>query len=166
MHSDVRDWQECDKKAHGIIQERLSDALLLKTTFCTSTKELWDKLLSLLDAPNTSSAFYIFQQLFNVAWDGNSGVSEHIATLWTSESCLAAMKFAIDSKVLAFILLNSLSKTPEWKIFKSSLINTVEESNLTFNVIETRIIAEDAHLHPFGHSESAMKASGAPKASA
>jgi len=76
------------------------------------------------------------------------------------------MKFAIDSKVLAFILLNSLLKTPEWEIFKSSLINTVEESNLTFNAIETRIIAEDARLHPSGHSEYAMKASGAPKASA
>jgi len=113
MHSDIRDWQECDKKAHSIIQEHLSDALLLKTTSCASTKELWDKLLSLLNALNTSSTFYIFQQLFNVAWDSNSGVLEHITTLWTSESRLAAIKFAIDSKVLAFILLNSLPKTLE-----------------------------------------------------
>ena len=50
-------------------------------------------------------------------------------------------------------------------MFKSSLINTVEESNLMFNAIETQIIAEDARLHPFRHLESAMKASRAPKAS-
>ena len=164
-HLDIHDWQERDEKAHGIIQECLSDALLLKTASCASAKELWDKLLSLLNAPNTSSTFYIFQQLFNVTLDGNSGVLEHITMLWTSESRLAAMKFAIDSKVLAFILLDSLPKTPEWEIFKSSLINTVEESNLTFNAIETQIIMEGARLHPSEHSESAMKASGAPKAS-
>ena len=76
------------------------------------------------------------------------------------------MKFTIDSKVLAFILLNSLPKTLEWEIFKSSLINTVEESNLTFDAIKTQIIAEDARLHSSRHSESVMKASGAPKASA
>jgi len=164
-HSDVCDWQEHDEKAHRIIQERLSDALLLKTASCASTKELWDKLLSLLNAPNTFSTFYIFQQLFNVAWDGNSRVSVHIATLQTSELCLTAMKFTIDSKVLAFILLNSLPKTLEWEIFKSSLINTVEESNLTFDAIETQIIAEDACLHPSRHSEFVIKASRAPKAS-
>jgi len=165
-HLAIRDWQECDEKAHGIIQEHLSNALLLKTASCASAKELWDKLLSLLNAPNTSSAFYIFQQLFNVAWDGNSRVLEHITTLQTSESRLTAMKFAVDSKVLAFILLNSLPKTPEWEIFKSSLINTVEESNLTFDAIETWIIAEDACLHPSRHLESAIKASRASKASA
>jgi len=42
----------------------------------------------------------------------------------------------------------------------------VEESNLTFDAIETRIVAEDACLHPSRHSESAMKASArAPNAS-
>jgi len=158
-HSDVHDWQECDEKAHGIIQEHLSNALLLKTASCASAKEFWDKHLSLLDALNTSSTFSIFQQLFNIAWDDKSRVLEHIAMLQTSEFHLATMKFAVDSKVMAFILLNSLPKTPEWEMFKSSLINTVEESSLTFDVIETWIVAEDAHFYPSRHSESAMKTS-------
>ena len=29
--SDIREWQEHDEKAHGIIQLRISDALLMKT---------------------------------------------------------------------------------------------------------------------------------------
>ena len=85
--------------------------------------------------------------------------------LQTSELHLTAMKFAVDSKVMSFILLNSLLKTPMWEMFKSSLINTMEESNFTFDMIETWIVAEDACLHPSRHSESAMKASGASKAS-
>ncbi|KIJ10561.1 hypothetical protein PAXINDRAFT_85894 [Paxillus involutus ATCC 200175] len=51
------------------------------------------------------------------------------------------MKFSVDNKLLSFILLNSLPKTSEWEMFKSSVVNTVEESNLTFDAIETRITA-------------------------
>ncbi|KIJ10955.1 hypothetical protein PAXINDRAFT_40211, partial [Paxillus involutus ATCC 200175] len=69
------------------------------------------------------------------------------------------MKFSVDNKLLSFILLNSLPKTSEWEMFKSSVVNTVEESNLTFDAIETRITTEDSRLYPSGHSESAMKAS-------
>lgn len=67
--ADVLEWEARDEKAHGIIQEWLSDPLLLKTEACGSAKELWEKLQSLLDAPSVSSAFYIFQRLFSVTWD-------------------------------------------------------------------------------------------------
>ena len=80
--SDLWDWTACDKKAHGIIQEHLSDALLLKTESCNSAMALWEELKKLLDAPNVSSAFYIFQQLFHATWDGSTRtVLEHIASL-------------------------------------------------------------------------------------
>ena len=47
------------------------------------------------------------------------------------------MKYSVDDKVLSFILLNSLPNTPEWEMFKSSVVNTVEESKLMFDSIET-----------------------------
>ena len=71
------------------------------------------------------------------------------------------MKFSVDDKVLSFILLNSLPKTSEWEMFKSSVVNTVEQSKLTFNFVETCITAKDSRLYPSEHSESAMKASRA-----
>ena len=43
--SDVREWQERDEKAHGIIQLRISDALLMKTRSYSSAKELFDALM-------------------------------------------------------------------------------------------------------------------------
>jgi len=70
-------------------------------------------LHKILEAPNVSSTFYIFQELFSAAQDGNSRVLEHITSLWTSESCLTAMKFTVNAKVMEFILLNSLPKTLE-----------------------------------------------------
>ena len=80
--SNLWDWIAHDEKAHGIIQECLSDALLLKTKSCTSTMALWKEFKKLLDAPNVSSTFYIFQQLFHATWDGSTGtVLEHIASL-------------------------------------------------------------------------------------
>ena len=69
------------------------------------------------------------------------------------------MKFTIDAKVMAFILLNSLPKPPERELFKGTLINSTEESKITFDAVETQIIAEDTCLHFSGHLESAMKAS-------
>ncbi|KIJ14662.1 hypothetical protein PAXINDRAFT_12492 [Paxillus involutus ATCC 200175] len=38
--SDIREWQERDEKAHGIIQIRISDSLLMKTRNEPSSKEL------------------------------------------------------------------------------------------------------------------------------
>jgi len=163
---DLHDWIACDEKAHGIIQERLSDLLLLKTQACDSAKELWKELHKILEAPNVSSAFYIFQELFSIAWDGNSRVLEHIASLRTSESRLTAIKFTVNAKVMAFILLNSLLNTPKWELFKTSFINTMEDAKLTFDTAETQIITEDTHLCLSGHSESAMKASSPLKSSA
>ena len=86
--SDILGWIAHNEKAHGIIQEHLSDALLLKMEVCASVKELWEKLRALPDALNISSAFYIFQQLFSVSWDGMSDISEHITSLRNSESRL------------------------------------------------------------------------------
>ena len=157
--SNVRAWREHNEKAHGIIQLCISDAFLMKTRKETSSKGLFDALVTLHETPNISSAFYLFQQLFSSTWDGTSAVSEHISVLRTVESHLAGMKYSVDDKVLSFILLNSLPKTPEWEMFKSSVVNTVEEGKLTFDSIETCIITKDSRLHPSGRSESAMKAS-------
>ncbi|KIK74296.1 hypothetical protein PAXRUDRAFT_176163 [Paxillus rubicundulus Ve08.2h10] len=52
------------------------------------------------------------------------------------------MKFVVDSRLLAFVLLNSLRKTLEWNMF-TSVINTVEDSKLIFNAVETQITLED-----------------------
>ena len=85
------------------------------------------------------------------------------------EAHLAGMKISVENKILSFILLNCLPKTPEWEMFTSSVVNTVEDSKLTFDTIETRVTAEDARLYPSSHSgpsghssrsNSAMKASG------
>ncbi|KIK91560.1 hypothetical protein PAXRUDRAFT_102425, partial [Paxillus rubicundulus Ve08.2h10] len=79
-------------RAHGIIQDSISDALLLKTEMHTTTKDLFDALLSIHQVSSLTSAFYIFQQLFNSAWSGGSTISEHIALLQTLEARLAGMK--------------------------------------------------------------------------
>jgi hypothetical protein len=67
------------------------------------------------------------------------------------------MKFNIDSKVMAFTLLNALPQTPEWNMFTSSVINTTEQDKFTFDAIEVRVMSEHAHLHPTGFSELALK---------
>ena len=79
--SNILEWQHCDEKAHGIIQLHISDALLMKTHKETNSKALFDALVSLHEAPDISSSFYLFQQLFNSTWDGTSAISEHISTL-------------------------------------------------------------------------------------
>ncbi|KIJ08563.1 hypothetical protein PAXINDRAFT_36089, partial [Paxillus involutus ATCC 200175] len=79
-------------KAHGIIQDSISDALLLKTESHTTAQDLFNALLSIHQASNLASTFYIFQQLFSSAWSGTSAVSEHITSLWILEAHLVRMK--------------------------------------------------------------------------
>ncbi|KIK72324.1 hypothetical protein PAXRUDRAFT_109289, partial [Paxillus rubicundulus Ve08.2h10] len=92
-------WMEWNERAHGIIQDSISDftvfchdALLLKMEMHTTAKDLFDALLSIHQASSLASAFYIFQQLFNSTWSGGSTISEHIVLLHTLEAHLARMK--------------------------------------------------------------------------
>ncbi|EGN91296.1 hypothetical protein SERLA73DRAFT_80744 [Serpula lacrymans var. lacrymans S7.3] len=69
------------------------------------------------------------------------------------------MKLGVDTKLMAFALLQSLPCTPEWQIFQSSVINTIEKNKLTFDAVEIRITAEVARQSGKapGGSESALK---------
>ncbi|KIK80197.1 hypothetical protein PAXRUDRAFT_159302, partial [Paxillus rubicundulus Ve08.2h10] len=89
---EVWKWMEWNKRVHGIIQDSISNALLLKTEMHTTTKDLFNALLSIHQVSSLASAFYIFQQLFKSTWSGGSAISEHIMSLWTLEACLARMK--------------------------------------------------------------------------
>ncbi|KIK97957.1 hypothetical protein PAXRUDRAFT_125316, partial [Paxillus rubicundulus Ve08.2h10] len=92
MLEEVQKWMKQNERARGIIQDSISDALLLKTEMHTTTQDLFDALLSIHQASNPTSAFYIFQQLFKSAWSGGSAISKHIVLLWTLEACLARME--------------------------------------------------------------------------
>ncbi|KIK77046.1 hypothetical protein PAXRUDRAFT_168012, partial [Paxillus rubicundulus Ve08.2h10] len=92
MAEEVQEWMERNERAHRIIQDSIRNALLLKMEMHTTARDLFDALLSIHQASNLTSAFYIFQQLFNSAWSRGSAISEHITSLWTLEAHLAGMK--------------------------------------------------------------------------
>ncbi|KIK81619.1 hypothetical protein PAXRUDRAFT_155682 [Paxillus rubicundulus Ve08.2h10] len=105
---EVQQWMEWNERAHRIIQDSIRNALLLRMEMHTTTWDLFDALLSIHQVSNLTSTFYIFQQLFNSTWSRGSAISGHIALLQTLEACLAGMKFVVNTRLLAFILLNSL----------------------------------------------------------
>ncbi|KAH7917480.1 hypothetical protein BV22DRAFT_1188135 [Leucogyrophana mollusca] len=70
-------WVLRDEKAHGIITDSLSDALLLKTHAATSAKDLFDKLKEIHRKSNVATAYYSFEELITLRWNGtlrNSGL--------------------------------------------------------------------------------------------
>ncbi|KIK94329.1 hypothetical protein PAXRUDRAFT_143078 [Paxillus rubicundulus Ve08.2h10] len=69
------------------------------------------------------------------------------------------MKVVVNSRLLTFILLNSLPKTLEWNMFTSSVINTVKDSKLTFDTTETQITSEEVHINPSRSLDSTLKSS-------
>ncbi|KIK81658.1 hypothetical protein PAXRUDRAFT_155564, partial [Paxillus rubicundulus Ve08.2h10] len=112
---EVQKWTEWNERVHRIIQDSISNALLLKMEMHTTTWDLLDALLSIHQASNlasdknynrarswcsgsgvhcilSASAFYIFQKLFNSAWSGGPTISKHITLLQTLEACLFRMK--------------------------------------------------------------------------
>ncbi|KIK74297.1 hypothetical protein PAXRUDRAFT_125472, partial [Paxillus rubicundulus Ve08.2h10] len=89
---EVWKWMEWNKRAQRIIQDSIRNAPLLKMEMHTTTWDFFNALLSIHQASNLTSTFYIFQQLFNSAWSRDSTISEHITLLWTLEACLARMK--------------------------------------------------------------------------
>ncbi|EGO04573.1 hypothetical protein SERLA73DRAFT_68260 [Serpula lacrymans var. lacrymans S7.3] len=124
-------------------KDHISDALLMKTGDLTSSKELFDKLVSLYQTSNIALAFYSFQQLTKLSWDGTSPIQDHIAKIRTIDSHLSRMKLGVDTKLMAFALLQSLPCTPEWQILQSLTWITAE-------------VARQSGKAP-GGSESALK---------
>ncbi|EGO25568.1 hypothetical protein SERLADRAFT_437294 [Serpula lacrymans var. lacrymans S7.9] len=114
----------------------------MRTGDLISFKELFDKLVSLHQTSNIALAFYSFQQLTKLSWDGTSPIQDHIAKIWTIDSHLSGMKLGVDTKLMAFALLQSLPCTPKLQIFQSSVINMIEKNKLTFDAVEIRITAE------------------------
>ena len=104
------------------------------------------------------STFY--QQMLDSTWDGISPIGDHITGIRTIESWLAGMKYAIDPRLLAFTLINSLPKTLEWKTFISTTVNSIDQAKLTFNDMETsRIVEEASRLNLSGNRpESGLNA--------
>ena len=78
---DIQKWMECDEKAHGIIQDHISDALLIKTRSHKTAKALFDILIEIHRAASLLTIFYAFWQLFASTWDGTSPISDHITSL-------------------------------------------------------------------------------------
>ena len=99
--------------------------------------------------------------MLNSTWDGISPIGNHIAGIRTIESRLTGMKYAIDPRLLAFTLINSLPKTPEWKTFVFATVNFIEQAKLTFDNMKTWIVAEASRLNPSGNGpESGLNAKG------
>ncbi|KIK92966.1 hypothetical protein PAXRUDRAFT_53181, partial [Paxillus rubicundulus Ve08.2h10] len=92
MLEEILKWVEWNKRAHGIIQDSISNALLLKTEMHTTAWDIFNALLSIHQASNLTSTFYILQQLFNSAWSRGFAISGHITLLQTLEACLGRMK--------------------------------------------------------------------------
>ncbi|KIK72116.1 hypothetical protein PAXRUDRAFT_22380 [Paxillus rubicundulus Ve08.2h10] len=136
---EVRKWMERNKRAHGIIQDSISNALLLKTEMHTTTKDLFNALLSIHQALNLTSAFYIFQQLFNsVCLPCRNEVHGRHQTPRLCPPKLPSENYGMEHVHLLHH-------------------NTVEDSKLTFDAVETQITLEEVHLNPSGSSDSALK---------
>ena len=156
---DVWKWTEQDEKAHRIIQDHIFDSLLIKTQSHTTTKDLDGVLVKLHEDAHLASTFHLYQQMLDSTWDGISPIGDHIAGIRTIESQLAGMKYAIDPRLLAFTLINSLPKTLEWKTFISTTVNSIDQAKPTFNDMETWIVAEASRLNPSGNRpESGLNA--------
>ena len=78
---DTQKWMERDEKAHGIIQDHISDALLIKTRSHKTAKALFDALIEIHQIANLPTTFYAFWQLFSSTWDGTSPISDHITSI-------------------------------------------------------------------------------------
>ena len=99
--------------------------------------------------------------MLDSTWDGISPIGDHITRIRTIKSQLTGMKYAIDSRLLAFTLINSLPKTLEWKAFVSATVNSIDQAKLTFDDMETQIVAEASRLNLSGNGlESGLNAKG------
>ena len=161
--SDLREWIGRDEKAHGIIQERLSDGLLLQTEWCGSARGLWEELHKVVEGHGGSSGFYVFQELCRTRWDGRSRASEHIGRLRRMEGRLAGTKLTLDGKMMGFILLNSLPKSGEWESFKGRVTHWREDGKISFEEVEREMIGEERRLDLSGQSEGGKMGWGGGK---
>ena len=132
------------------ISHKLQHQITLDRQSHTTAKDLYGVLVKLHENAHLASAFHLYQQMLNSTWDGISLISDHIAGIRTIDSQLTGMKYAINPRLLTFTLVNSL-------------VNSIDKAKLTFDDMETQIVAEASRLNLSGNGpESGLNAKENP----
>ncbi|KAF8573922.1 hypothetical protein K439DRAFT_1277638, partial [Ramaria rubella] len=91
-----------------------------------TSKKMYEKLVEIHREVNVGiNMFYNFVELIGLKWDGVSGIEEHISQFSTINSKLTSLKKPVNDFFLAMLLLQSLPTTPNWEMFKSSVLNSL-----------------------------------------
>lgn len=157
----------------GLIEESISNAILLSLGTKSSSKELLDALTTRYNKTNVvSTAYSAFNTLISLCYTAlppsSSTMSNHISEFLSMSNRLVTLGFPFPKKLLPLLLLNMVPNNENWDILKTSLTRSIPDgSDLTLGAVESKLTMHageleqklgDAPTPSALNSETALKA--------
>ncbi|MCO5582908.1 hypothetical protein L7F22_036811 [Adiantum nelumboides] len=135
-------WKVLDCKALGTIRLILASSVAFNIAEQTTTVELMATLDALHEKLSASNKVFLMKRLFNLKMAKNGSVAKHLNQFNTSISQLRSVGMSFDDKVLALLILSSLSNT--WDSLVMAVSNAVSSSSaLKFDDVVGALLSKE-----------------------
>lgn len=153
------DWEKKDAIAQKLIITTVEKSVLTHLLNSTTSKEMYDKLVSIYERDTEQQKYKLLQDFYNYKYQKGLNMTAYISDLENLAYKLKALKQNMDDTMLITKILSTLPET--FKYFISAWESTSkEERNLTN--LTARLIAEESRLNTLENNgeQVAFKTSG------
>lgn len=152
-------WIKSDNVAQKIIATTVDDQPLLHIINCESSKEMWDKLISVYDQKSETSVHMLQQQWYSATKSSSDSMATHIAKLEDLAHRLKTLGEQIPDSMIITKILMTLPST--YNHFVSAWESTQRDERTLTNLI-SRLTIEETRLNNQGKSEEKAEGEAFP----
>src|SRR5690349_8546248 len=145
----LNEWMKRDKKARVTICLALSDSILATVRNCDTAVSVWEKLSSVYESKSLVNRLFMRRKLLTMKMSEGETLSTHINGIKTLTEQLAAVNASVSEEDFVMTLLMSLPESYEHFI---TALESVNESDLTYDYVVAKLLNYDLHLKQSGVS--------------
>lgn len=136
-------WESKDAKAQTLLVTRMSEDVMIHLVTCTTSSEMWKKLLSVYEQKSETSIHIIQQRFFQYKYEKGVEMSVFLSKIQEIQNQLKQLGEEISDKFAITKVLMSLPD--EYKHFVSAWESAPEDKQ-TFDNLVTRLLIEEERL--------------------
>lgn len=141
--ADRSTWESKDAKAQTLLVTRMSEDVMLHLVTCTSSAEMWKKLLSVYEQKSETSIHIIQQRFFQYKYEKGVQMSVFLSKIQEIQNQLKQLGEEVSDKFAITKVLMSLPN--EYKHFVSAW-ESAPEDRQTFDNLVARLLIEEERL--------------------
>lgn len=149
-------WEKQDVKAQTLLVTRMSESVMLHVISCTTSSEMWRKLLSIYEQKSETSIHIKQQRFFQLKFDENTEMSVFLSKVQEMHNELRQLGENISDK---FVITKVMMSLPDdYKHFISAWESAPDDKQTIENLC-ARLLVEEERLKEKGQTSTSSRSS-------